>query len=62
MGERAAAAGWSLEETFELTGVDQIEATMMSRLTGRDSRYLIRRAWEEATGAVTAAPIGAPQS
>ena len=60
-GERAAAAGWSLEETLERTvllGVDHFEPTMMSRLTSHDRDYLIRRGWEEATGAVTPTPLG----
>ncbi|NRA03253.1 MAG: MBL fold metallo-hydrolase [Myxococcales bacterium] len=60
-GERAAAAGWSLEETLEravLLGVDHFEPTMMSRLTSHDRDYLIRRVWEEATGAVTPTPLG----
>ena len=56
VGRSAAAAGWSLDQTLEraeLSGVELFEATAMSRLMSHDRDYLIRRAWEEATGAVT---------
>ena len=56
VGRSAAEAGWSLNQTLEraeLSGVEQFEATAMSRLMSHDRDYLVRRAWEEATGAVT---------
>ena len=60
VGRSAAAAGWSLDQTLEnsdLPGIEMFEPTAMSRLMSHDRDYLIRRAWEEATGAVTPAPL-----
>jgi glyoxylase-like metal-dependent hydrolase (beta-lactamase superfamily II) len=61
VGRSAAEAGWSLNQTLEraeLSGVEQFEATAMSRLMSHDRDYLVRRAWEEATGAVTPTHLG----
>ena len=61
VGRSAAEAGWSLDQTLDraqLSGVELFEATAMSRLMSHDRDYLIRRAWEEATGAVTPIRLG----
>lgn len=57
VGRRAADAGWSLERTLaetELTttaGMEDYEIPFVLKL---DRDFVVRRAWEEATGAVTA--------
>jgi glyoxylase-like metal-dependent hydrolase (beta-lactamase superfamily II) len=62
LAERGAREGLSLEETAELpgltadTGYQTISVPLVFSL---DREFVIRRAWEEATGAATALPVPA---
>ena len=58
VGREAAANGWSLEETIErgdLTADAEFEPLRFGPLLALDREFVIRRAWEEATGAARAA-------
>jgi glyoxylase-like metal-dependent hydrolase (beta-lactamase superfamily II) len=58
-GQRAAAAGWTLEKTLAMTrleldeGYDTMEIPLLLKL---DRDFVVSRAWQEASGAVTADP------
>jgi len=56
----AAAAGKSLEETLASANLREdegYEAMSIPFVMNRDRDYVIRRAWEEATGAVKPIPL-----
>jgi glyoxylase-like metal-dependent hydrolase (beta-lactamase superfamily II) len=58
-GQRAAAAGWTLKKTLAMTrleldqGYDTMEIPLLLKL---DRDFVVSRAWQEASGAVTADP------
>ncbi|MCY4565232.1 MAG: M28 family peptidase [Gammaproteobacteria bacterium] len=64
VGREAAQQGWSLEETVErgaLTADADFEPMGFGPIEGLNREFVIRRAWEEATGALGAARQCGPE-
>jgi cyclase len=65
VGQKAAEEGWTLEETQErarLRSAARMEDFVIPFIVRLDRPFVLRRVWEEATGAVAYTPPPAPAS